>query len=74
MPLLMIIGILRSDSFIYLKEKNIDDSLNIAKEEFRKNVTLTTKATKPIAIKVEDLYEFLDKTKNFVHYVNSIKK
>ncbi len=54
---------------LYNLLKKIDKAEYTATEEFRKNVTLKTKTTKPIEVKVVNLYEYLDMTKNFVGFI-----
>ncbi len=59
---------------LYNLLKRIDKAEYTVSEEFRKNVTLKTKTTKPIAVKVEDLYGYLEKTKEFVSYIHGLIK
>ncbi|MBS3167612.1 hypothetical protein J4216_00625 [Candidatus Woesearchaeota archaeon] len=54
---------------LYNLLKKIDKAEYTASEEFRKNVALTTKTSKPLIVKVDDLYEYLDKTKEFVKFI-----
>ena len=57
---------------LYNLLKKIDKAEYSAKEEFRKNVTLTTKNTPtPIEVKVVNLYEYLEITKEFVSFMRS---
>ncbi|HLD10609.1 MAG TPA: hypothetical protein VJB89_00880 [Candidatus Nanoarchaeia archaeon] len=50
--------------------KRIEKSEYTGTEEFRKNVTLKTKGVKSIEVKMVNLYEFLDITKEFVKILN----
>lgn len=60
---------------LYNLLKRIDKAEYTAIEEFRKNVTLKTKDPKPIDVKVNNLYEDLDKTREFVNFIKlRIKK
>ncbi len=54
---------------LYNLLKKIEKSDYTAYEEFRKNVTLRTKGVKPIEVKVENLYDYLEKTKAFVRFM-----
>lgn len=54
---------------LYKNLKDIDKAECIAIEEFRKNVTLRTKTPKPKDVKVVDLYNFLEITKEFVAFM-----
>lgn len=54
---------------LYNLLKKIDKAECTAVEEFRKNVTLKTKTTKPIEVKVENLYNYLEITKEFVGFI-----
>ena len=54
---------------LYNLLKRIDKADYIATEEFRKNVTLTTKEANPVNVKVENLCEYLDITKDFVSFM-----
>ncbi len=54
---------------LYNLLKRIDKAEYTATEEFRKNVTLTTKEPKPLLVKVENLYEYLETTKAFVKFM-----
>lgn len=54
---------------LYNLLKKIDKAEYTAIEEFRKNVTLKTKGSKPIDVKVENLYNYLDLTKEFVNFM-----
>ncbi|MBS3159448.1 hypothetical protein J4436_01540 [Candidatus Woesearchaeota archaeon] len=55
---------------LYFLLKKIEKSEYTSIEEFRKNVTLKTKTTRPIEVKVNNLYEYLDKTKEFINFIN----
>lgn len=59
---------------LYSLLKKIDKAEYTASEEFRKNVTLTTKTAKPIAVKVINLYEYLEMTKSFVSFIKQEMK
>ena len=59
---------------LYNLLKRIEKADYTATEEFRKNVTLTTKEPNPIKVKVEDLYNYLETTKNFVVFINEKKQ
>ena len=54
---------------LYNLLKFIDKAEYSASEEFRKNVTLRTKGAKVIDVKVENLYDYLEKTKAFVKFM-----
>ena len=56
---------------LYNLLKKIDKADYIAIEEFRKNVTLKTKTTKPIDVKVDDLYNYLEITKEFAAFMRA---
>lgn len=59
---------------LYNLLKKIDKAEYTAIEEFRKNVTLKTKTPKPIDVKVDDLYNYLEITKEFATIIkNKIK-
>lgn len=55
---------------LYSLLKKIDNSEYDAFEEFRKNVTMVTRTTKPIKVKVDTLYDYYATTKNFVNFIN----
>lgn len=59
---------------LYNLLKKIDKAEYTATEEFRKNVTLKTKTTKPIEVKVENLYNYLEMTKEFVSFMKQKMK
>jgi len=60
---------------LYNLLKKIDKAEYTAIEEFRKNVTLKTKDAKSIEVKVDNLYDYLDRTRDFVNLIKSrIKK
>ena len=59
---------------LYNLLKKIDKAEYTATEEFRKNVTLTTKEPKPVMVKVEDLIKYLDTTKEFADFMNQRMK
>ena len=59
---------------LYNLLKRIDKTDYTATEEFRKNVTLTTKESKPIKVKVEDLINYLNATKDFASFMNEKSK
>jgi hypothetical protein len=59
---------------LYNLLKRIDKSEYTAIEEFRKNVTLKIAGTKPLNVKVEDLYNYLEITKQFAHFLRSQAK
>ncbi len=59
---------------LYNLLKKIDKAECSAVEEFRKNVTLKTKTTKPIEVKVENLYTYLDVTREFVVFMRQRMK
>ena len=54
---------------LYNLLKEIAKSEYTATEEFRKNVTMTLKGKKVIAVKVENLYNYLEVTKEFVVFM-----
>lgn len=54
---------------LYNLLKKIDKSDYTAVEEFRKNVTLKVKVPKPVDVKVDDLYNYLETTKEFVSFI-----
>lgn len=54
---------------LYNLLKKIDKAECSAVEEFRKNVTLRTKTPTPIEVKVENLYNYLETTKEFVSFM-----
>ncbi len=54
---------------LYNMLKKIDKAEYEAFEEFRKNVTLKTKGSKPVSIKMDDLYKFLEITKEFIMFM-----
>src|SRR3989344_1325993 len=54
---------------LYNLLKKIDKAEYTATEEFRKNVTLRTKTSTPIDVKVENLYNYLDITKEFAAFM-----
>jgi len=54
----------------YYHLKKIDRADYTAKEEYRKNVTLLTGVEN---VNVERLYEFYQKTKEFVHFIQDFK-
>lgn len=56
---------------LYNLLKKIDKAEYTAIEEFRKNVTLKTKTPKPIDVKVDDLYNYLEITKEFVAFMKA---
>ena len=57
---------------LYNLLKKIDKAEYSAKEEFRKNVTFTTKNTPtPIEVKVVNLYQYLEITKEFVSFMRA---
>jgi len=70
--------ILKNQSIKYIKLydllKLIDKSEYSSKEEFRKNVTLTTKTKKPIEIKTDTLHDYFDTTKEFITLVEDFIK
>lgn len=55
---------------LYNLLKKINKADYAAREEFRKNVTLIAKLTKPVEIKVLDLYDYLEITRDFVSYLD----
>ncbi len=57
---------------LYRLLKEIDKAEYTSHEEFRKNVTLRVKLKKPIDIKVDDLYKYLEITKEFVTFMKGI--
>ena len=59
---------------LYNLLKKIDKAEYTATEEFRKNVTLKTKTTKPIEVKVENLYNYLEMTKEYVSFMKQKMK
>ncbi len=59
---------------LYNTLKKIDKAEYTATEEFRKNVTLKTKTTKPILVKVENLYNYLEITKEFINFMRNNMK
>ena len=59
---------------LYNLLKKINKAEYKAVEEFRKNVTLITKTPKPIEIKVDDLYNYLEITKDFVSFMRNKMK
>ncbi|MBI5391886.1 hypothetical protein HZB00_02690 [Candidatus Woesearchaeota archaeon] len=59
---------------LYNLLKKIDKAEYDASEEFRKNVMLKTKTTKPISVKMENLYNFLEATKEFVVFTRQKMK
>ena len=54
---------------LYNLLKKIDKAEYEAIEEFRKNVTLKTKTPVPMEVKVDDLYNYLNITKEFVNFM-----
>ena len=56
---------------LYNLLKRIDKSKYKASEEFRKNVTMTLTEGKSLSVKVEDLYNYLKTTKEFVSFIKS---
>lgn len=62
-------GAITKYMMLYALLKKIDKAEYTATEEFRKNVTLKTKTARPIEVKVVNLYEYLDKTKEFVLFL-----
>jgi len=56
---------------LYNLLKRIDKAEYTAIEEFRKNVTLKTKEKNSLDIKVENLYEYLETTKEFNKFMKS---
>ena len=54
---------------LYNLLKKIDKAEYTATEEFRKNVTLRTKTSTPIDVKVENLYNYLEITKEFAAFM-----
>ena len=54
---------------LYNLLKKIDKAEYTSTEEFRKNVTLTTKGPNSVNVKVENLYDYLEKTKSFVKFM-----
>ena len=54
-----------------LRLKRIDKSKYKASEEFRKNVTMKLTEGKSLSVKVEDLYNYLKTTKEFVSFIKS---
>ena len=59
---------------LYNLLKKIDKADYTATEEFRKNVTLKTKTSKVIEVKVDNLYNYLELTKEFVLFMKSKMK
>jgi hypothetical protein len=59
---------------LYNLLKKIDKAEYTPREEFRKNVTLITKTPVVMEIKVDNLYDYLEKTKEFVSYINTLMK
>ncbi len=57
---------------LYKLLKEIDKAEYTSHDEFRKNVTLRVKLKKPTDIKVEDLYKYLENTKEFVAFMKNI--
>ncbi len=54
---------------LYNLLKKIDKSEYTVLEEFRKNVTLKVKVPKPLDVKVVDLYQYLETTKEFAAFI-----
>lgn len=54
---------------LYNMLKKIEKTDYTAVEEFRKNVTMKIKSAKPLDVKVKDLYEYLEKTREFVAFL-----
>ncbi len=59
---------------LYNLLKKIDKAEYTASEEFRKNVTLKTKTPTPIEVKVDDLYNYLEITKEFASFIKAKMK
>ena len=59
---------------LYNNLKKIDKAEYTATEEFRKNVTLKTKTTKPMFVKVDNLYNYLEITKEFISFMRTTMK
>ncbi len=59
---------------LYSLLKKIDKAEYSVHEEFRKNVTLRLKGVKTMDIKVENLYNYLEITKEFVSYMKGLMK
>jgi len=54
---------------LYSLLKKISKADYTTLEEFRKNVTMKVKLPKPIDVKVPDLYNYLNTTKEFVAFI-----
>ena len=54
---------------LYNHLKKIDKAEYTALEEFRKNVTLKTKTVPPMDVKMQDLMNYLEITKEFVAFI-----
>lgn len=54
---------------LYNHLKKIDKAEYTAVEEFRKNVTLKITSPKPIDVKMQDLMDYLETTKEFVMFI-----
>lgn len=71
-------GILGSQGRKYLSLykllKEVDKAESHAVEEFRKNVTLKVNLSKPLDIKVDNLYEYLNITQEFVNFMRQKMK
>ena len=59
---------------LYNLLKKVDKAEYYAIEEFRKNVTLRLKGSKSLDIKVDDLYNYLIVTRDFVVYMRQLMK
>ncbi|MFA4886703.1 MAG: hypothetical protein WC595_00680 [Candidatus Nanoarchaeia archaeon] len=59
---------------LYNHLKKIDKADFQAFEEFRKNVTLKTKTSPPISVKMPDLVHYLELTKEFLTYLKQHQK
>ncbi len=57
---------------LYNLLKKIDKAEYTVSEEFRKNVALNLKGMKPSEVKVEHLYDYLTRTKDFVSYMRTL--